>query len=157
MHALVHCVWPNTNVRRNMKVWLFAAPFAVVAAIAILALLLRAVLRRGSKGFAVKDWPVDIIGGAQTDSMQGSWPFACLRADTDSVDLRLFFQHYRLDRQDVVEFSRYRFTFTRGLRIVHRRDDLPKLLLFYSLEGYETLMQLLQKLGYTVKETCSAV
>jgi hypothetical protein len=140
-----------------MKILVFGGILGAVAAVAILALLLRAVLRRGSKGFAVKGWPVDIIGGARTDLMHGSWPFACLRADADSVDLRLFFRHYRLDRQDVVEFSRYRSMFTRGLRIVHRRDDLPKLLLFYSLEGYETLMQLLQKLGYTVKETYSVV
>lgn len=140
-----------------MKVLAFIAILAALAAMAILAFLLRAILRRASKGFAVKDWPVDVIGGAQTDSMQGSWPFACLRADAESVDFRLFFRHYRLDRKDVVEFSRYRYMFTRGLRIVHRRDDMPKLLLFYSLESYETLMQSLQKLGYTVKDTCSAV
>lgn len=104
----------------------------------------------------MKEWPVDSLGGGQTDWMHASWPFACLRADADSVDFRLLFKHYKLDRKDVVEFSRYRYLVTRGLRIVHRRDDLPKLLLFYSLGGYETLMQLLRKLGYTVKETCSA-
>ena len=105
----------------------------------------------------MKQWPVDVLGGGQTDWMHGTWPFAYLKADTDSVDFRLFFRHYTLRRDEVVEFSRYRYLVTRGLRIVHRRDDLPKLLLFYSLEGYETLMQLLRKLGYTVKDTCSAV
>ena len=66
------------------------------------------------------------------------------------------FEHYTLERQDVVEISRYRHLITRGLRIVHRRSDLPKLLLFYAFE-YRGLMQQLHNLGYTVKETCSAV
>jgi hypothetical protein len=88
--------------------------------------------------------------------MHATWPLACLKADAESVDFGLLFKHYRLARDDVVEFSRYRFLFPRGLRIVHRRNDLPKLLLFYSMSGYGTLMQHLQKLGYTVKETCSA-
>jgi len=86
--------------------------------------------------------------------MHVTWPLACLKADAESVDFRLLFKHYTLARSDVVEFSRYKYLFTRGLRIVHRRDDLPKLLLFYSVDGYENLTQLLQKLGYTVKETC---
>ena len=103
----------------------------------------------------MKEWPVYSIGGGATDGMKGSWPFACLKADASSVDFRLFFKHYTLASSDVVEFSRYRYVTSRGLRIVHRRDDLPKLLLFYSLGGYGTLMQLLQKLGYTVKECCS--
>jgi hypothetical protein len=89
--------------------------------------------------------------------MGSTWPFACLKADAESVDFRLFFTHYTLAGGDVVEFSRYPYLFTRGLRIVHRRNDLPKLLLFYSVGGYDTLMQLLQKLGYTVKETCSTL
>ena len=73
------------------------------------------------------------------------------------IDVQRKFPVLILARGDVVEFSRYRFLFPRGLRIVHRRNDLPQLLLFYSVDGYETLMQLLQKLGYPVKETCSAV
>ena len=105
----------------------------------------------------MKEWPVHSLGGGRADWMHGSWPLACLKADAESVDFRLLFKHYTLARTDVVEFSRYRFLFPRGLRIVHRRNDLPKLLLFYSLRGYETLMQHLQKLGYTVKETCSVV
>jgi hypothetical protein len=104
----------------------------------------------------VNAWLVDVRGGGSTDSMNATWPFARLRADRSCIDYRLIFEHYTLKRDDVVEVSRYRYLMIRGLRIVHRRTDLPKLLLFYATR-YDSLMQQLEELGYTVKETCSVV
>ena len=104
----------------------------------------------------MKEWPVDVGGGGSTDSMNGTWPFARLRADANTVEFSLFSKHYSIERMDVVEFSRYRYLVTRALRIVHRRSDLPKLLLFYAF-GYARLMRQLEKLGYTVREKCSVV
>lgn len=102
----------------------------------------------------MKEWPVDIRGGGETDWLGAPWPFARLRADKKLIDYKLMLANHTVEKKDVTKISVYtNKNYQTGIRVTHslyRRNDLPVLLAFYT-EDNIGLMKQLRELGYTVE------
>jgi hypothetical protein len=62
-----------------------------------------------------------------------SFPLAGLYIYRDELALSMAFERYQLPRDKIVRIYRYQRLFTTGLRIHHRVEDYPPLMIFYPL------------------------
>jgi hypothetical protein len=85
-----------------------------------------------------------VSGGAQVGWFRASWPLAALTATPDKLVLDVFFLgRYELSPSDVTGLE-----VSRGLRIYHRRPDLPEKLLFWPMGRSQKVIQGIQRAGF---------
>ncbi len=95
-------------------------------------------------------------GGARLDSLNASWPFAELSADSESLRLSCLGREYVFPRDAIRRLSRHRGIFSVGLRIEHREPSAPEFIVFWAsvffwTAGFGKLKEQLEKLGYEIQ------
>jgi hypothetical protein len=85
-----------------------------------------------------------------------TWPFASLRASTDSVTVQLsvfgvWRQSFEFRRGDILSMRRLKGLFSTGVRIEHAKPEYPPFDVFWTLR-YSVLKARLIELGYDVLE-----
>ncbi len=90
-------------------------------------------------------------GGARVGSMKGSWPLAELEVEASSLRIRGFLLgDHRFQPEDVLSFEPAGIIpiLGRGIRVVHRRDDIPKTVVFYHFLGPSGLVDRIGREGF---------
>jgi hypothetical protein len=87
-------------------------------------------------------------GGVRVGALfNASWPFATLTLSTDGVVLQVFFQVYRLARNEIQDLTHFRKMFSRGVKISHCSPLLDPHLVFWSADP-QLVLSTAARMGY---------
>jgi hypothetical protein len=92
-----------------------------------------------------------IKGGARVGWVNATWPFATLSASSTQLAISsLFVGSYAFEPNDVVTLEVYGSIpiLTRGLRIVHKRNDYPATVIFWPLRDPHRVIDDIRLAGF---------
>ncbi|MBC6996770.1 hypothetical protein QWY85_04415 [Neolewinella lacunae] len=99
-------------------------------------------------------------GGARIGFTNGSWPFGRLRLRTGQLEISNGLRRVRFGPEDVVMVRSYRQfpVLTPGVQVVHRREDVPLMVIFWGFSGVEELVEAIGRGGFPLssEKTLSA-
>ncbi len=95
------------------------------------------------------------IGGARLGSLNATYPFATLSADSQELSLLCLGREYVFPRSSIPTLRRHRGLLSVGLRIEHTVRAHPQFVVFWAsvffwTSGFQRLRRRLEGLGYTV-------
>jgi hypothetical protein len=94
-------------------------------------------------------------GGAGIGSLNASWPFATLSANSEALRLSCLGRDYLFPRTSIRTLSRHKGIFSVGLRIEHTEQSFPEFIVFWAsaffwTSGFEKLKARLESLAYEI-------
>lgn len=76
-----------------------------------------------------------------------SWPFATLALGPDGIVLQVFFQVYRLEKNEIQDLAHFRGMFSKGVKISHRSPLLDEHLVFWTANP-QLVLSAAARMGY---------
>ncbi len=99
-------------------------------------------------------------GGARIGLTNGSWPFGRLRLRAGQLEISNGLRRVCFGPEDVVMVRSYRRfpVLTPGVQVVHRREDVPLMVIFWGFSGTDELVEAIGRGGFPLRspETLSA-
>lgn len=88
-----------------------------------------------------------MTGGLRADQLNASWPFAKLTVTREKITLRVFSNEYEIEKRAVITLKKHKGIFSRGLNIVHDKNEIPGRLIFWTF-NFSKLKLVMEQMGY---------